>query len=198
MQSFSAVFDFKTLFDGMLFQGETRFLDIYTLGKIPMKQFLGVFLCHVIPFEDEELMVTAVALRGKFVDTIRFFAEGGGPKTLLAFEDIPDMYLRDFVPLVVSYHRLFTVWKEYDTTQDITLLVQDLSVALDNYKDADARGDAEEKHGWGCLITTVRERIVTLFSRVRGGFDEMDPCLLADLCMYMPDEMNRILPRRGL
>ena len=181
---------FKALLYGMVIQGEFRFRNILSremCGRFSITDILSAFICNALPFDDQELMLTAVALRAKFVATILFFA-GNGSKTVLTFEEIPDTYIRDFVPLLCSYYRLFKTWKEHDTTPEIAALLESLRIALDIYDEARELQDRDEMDVWQKYVISLRNRIVILFPRIGGGRRMIHPVMLADLCMYMPDQ----------
>ena len=190
MQSFQGMFLFKALVNGMIGTGETRHGDMLSRGLrggFLLREFLGPFICTDLPFTDNELMLTAVALRGKFVDSIKYLKEHGS-KTAVRFDEIPDTYIRDFVPLFSSYDRLFKEWKAYDTTPDIAGLVEHLGIGLTNYEEARELEDRDEADHWQKYVISLRKQIAVLFPRVRGGYRMMDPALLADLCMFMPEQ----------
>jgi hypothetical protein len=159
-----------------------------------IKIFLTVILSDILQFEDEELKMTCMALRLKFVDTI-LFLEKFGSSVELDFGDLPDIYLRDFVPLLASYYRLYLQWKDHDTTPQVIMYVNSLRVVQVWYNSTAASENTEGFHEYKARVLKLRGEILLLLPRVRGGYHTLPPEVLADLCMYMHEDMDLLMHR---
>jgi len=200
MQNFNSVFLLQGLVVRMLNEAVSRFdlvIPVELRRPYDIKTLHGVIVSDVLSFDDEELMMTCMALRLKLVDTINFFAQYGS-STGHDLGGVPDIYLRDFAPLLASYYGLCRLWMERDTAPEVIGCINSLRVAQGLYNATisyEKGGGRDAYEEYKAQNVALREQISLLLPRVHGGYHALSPEVFADLCMYMPVEMDLLVPQ---